>query len=185
MTPRQILFIQGAGESTHDEWDSKLVQSLQRELGDAYVVRYPRMPDEDDPRYSAWKAALVNEIDELADGAVLIGHSVGGTMLIHTLTEEPPKTRPGAILLLAAPFLGEGGWPSDDMNPRSDFARHLSANVPVLLYHGTADDIVPVAHMRLYASVIPQARVRSLSGRDHQFDNDLSEVARDIRALAA
>ncbi len=26
--PTQILFIQGAGETTHDQWDNKLVDSL-------------------------------------------------------------------------------------------------------------------------------------------------------------
>lgn len=30
---RQVLFIQGGGAGTHDEWDGKLVESLRRELG--------------------------------------------------------------------------------------------------------------------------------------------------------
>ena len=46
---RQVLFIQGGGAGVHDEWDDKLVDSLRRELGDGYEVRYPRMPAEDDP----------------------------------------------------------------------------------------------------------------------------------------
>lgn len=41
---RQILFIQGGGAGAHDEWDDKLFDSLKRELGDGYEVRYPRMP---------------------------------------------------------------------------------------------------------------------------------------------
>ena len=40
----QVLFIQGGGAGTHDEWDDKLVESLRHELGDGYEVRYPRMP---------------------------------------------------------------------------------------------------------------------------------------------
>lgn len=31
--PRQVLFVHGAGETVHDTWDNKLVQSLERELG--------------------------------------------------------------------------------------------------------------------------------------------------------
>jgi hypothetical protein len=38
---RQVLFIQGGGESAHDEWDNKLVESLGRELGADYEIRYP------------------------------------------------------------------------------------------------------------------------------------------------
>jgi Zinc-binding dehydrogenase len=48
----QVLFIQGGGEGTHEEWDNKLVESLERELGPDYAVCYPRMPPEADPKYA-------------------------------------------------------------------------------------------------------------------------------------
>jgi predicted alpha/beta hydrolase family esterase len=181
----QILFVQGAGADVHDEWDDKLVESLQRELGAGYVVRYPRMPDEADARYPAWKAALLNEFESLEDGAILVGHSVGGAVLLHVLADERVRLKPGAIVLIAAPFIGEGGWRSDDIEAGTAFAGRLSHGVPVLLYHGTDDDIVPFEHVRLYANAIPQASVRPLPGRDHQLGNDLSEVAREIRSLSA
>ncbi len=40
----QVLFVQGGGAGVHDEWDNKLVDSLTRELGDGFEIRYPRMP---------------------------------------------------------------------------------------------------------------------------------------------
>jgi len=40
----QVLFIHGSGEGAHDKWDNRLVESLERELGPDYAVRYPRMP---------------------------------------------------------------------------------------------------------------------------------------------
>ena len=106
----QILFVQGAGRGTHDCWDNKLVASLEHELGDGYAVRYPRMPGEDDPGYAAWKAALTAEFASLEDGAILVGHSIGGTILLHMLAERPPEFRIGGLFLIAAPFIGEGGW---------------------------------------------------------------------------
>jgi predicted alpha/beta hydrolase family esterase len=180
---KQILFVQGGGERVHDTWDNKLVRSLERELGEEYVVLYPRMPNEADPRYSIWKTTLLNEFDNLEDGAILVGHSLGGTFLIHVLAEHPPKRKFSAIALIAAPFIGEAGWPSDDITSRTDFAERLPANVPLFLYHGTADDIAPPTHMELYAKLLPRAVVRSLAGRNHQLNDDLSDVARDIRAL--
>ena len=39
---KQVLFIQGGGKAVHDEWDSKLVNSLARQLGSDYDIRYPR-----------------------------------------------------------------------------------------------------------------------------------------------
>jgi len=55
--------------------------------------------------------------------------------------------------------------------------------LPVRLYHGDSDRDVPFAHAGLYAHAIPQAVVRRLPNNDHQLNNDLSIVARDIRAL--
>jgi len=143
---RQVLFVQGAGEGVHDRWDSKLVASLERELGESYAVRYPRMPGEDDPSYSAWKAALLGEFASLEDDAILVGHSVGGTILIHVLAEQPSKPGFAGIFLIAAPFIGEGGWPSDDIDDRKDFSGRLPPGVPIYLYHGADDTDVPLAH---------------------------------------
>lgn len=92
---RQLLFVQGGGRGAHDEWDRKLVESLQRELGAEYEIRYPRMPDEDDPSYASWKAALEMEWERLRDGAILVGHSVGGTILVGALAERPPSRESG------------------------------------------------------------------------------------------
>jgi predicted alpha/beta hydrolase family esterase len=180
---RQVLFIQGAGEGVHDHWDSKLVASLERELGESYAVRYPRMPGEDDPSYAVWKDALLGEFDSLEDGAILVGHSVGGTVMMHVLAEQPPKLRFGGLFVIAAPFIGEGGWPSDDIDDRKDFSERLAPGLPVYLYHGADDTVVPAAHVHLYAKAIPQAVVRMFERRDHQLNDDMSDVARDIRSI--
>lgn len=117
---RQVLFIQGFGAGTHDEWDNHLVASLQRHLGEGYVVRYPRMPGEDDPQYRAWKTALLQELDSLQELSIVVGHSGGGATLLHTLADEQRNYRLSGIFLVAAPFFGEGGWPSEDIAPRPD-----------------------------------------------------------------
>ncbi len=158
----KVLFVQGGGTEVHDRWDNKLVASLERELGEDYAVHYPRMPNEADPRYSAWRAALLSEFDTLEDGAIVVGHSVGATILIHVLAEQPPKPR----------------------QPRADFSARIPVDVPVFLYHGAEDEVVPFAHVHLYAKAIPQAVVRALSRSNHQLNDDMTDVARDIRAIS-
>ena len=133
-----MLFIQGGGADTHDEWDDKLVDSLRRELGDGYDIRYPRMPAEDDPSFAAWGPAISDAIAALQEGAIVVGHSVGGTLLIHTLSERPPDAILAAIVLLAAPFVGVGGWPAEEFELSSNLGSLLPADVPVHLFHGLA-----------------------------------------------
>jgi pimeloyl-ACP methyl ester carboxylesterase len=103
--------------------------------------------------------------------------------LIRTLAEEPPELTIGGIFLIAAPFMGDGGWQSDEFEPLADLGGRLSEAVPIYLYHGSQDETAPLAHVDLYAQAIPLAIVRRLSGRDHQLNNDMSEVAADVRRL--
>lgn len=183
---KKLLFIQGGGgHAVHDEWDNKLVEGLKRKLGPDYTIRYPRMPNEDDPKFGPWKAALRKELGKLDDGDVVVGHSIGATMLIHTLAEEPSTRAPSGIFLISAPFFGEGGWPSDEIEPHPKLGAKLPAHTPVFLYQAGADQTVPAAHVELYKKAIPQAVVRTLQGRDHQLDNDMCEVAADVTAQVA
>jgi predicted alpha/beta hydrolase family esterase len=177
---RQVLFIQGGGAGAHEQWDSKLVDSLRRELGNRYEVRYPRMPHEEDPSYARWSAAIWCELTALDDGAILAGHSVGGAILINMLAERPPEREVSAIVLIATPFVGAGGWRSDEFELPSNLGARLPQRVPVHVFHGLQDEVAPPSHADLYASVIPQAQVHRLPGRDHQLGNDLSDVVKAI-----
>jgi pimeloyl-ACP methyl ester carboxylesterase len=178
-----VLFIQGGGEGTHDDWDDKLVDSLRRELGDGYEIRYPQMPAEDDPSDAAWRPAIMRAIATLDGGAVVVGHSVGGTILIHALAADPPSVQLAAIVLIAAPFVGAGGWPADEFELPGDLGAKLPRGVPVHVFHGLDDETAPPTHASLYARAIPHAHLHLIPGRDHQLHNELGEVAREIGAL--
>ncbi len=180
-----MLFVQGGGAGTHDEWDRALAENLAAELGAGYDVRYPRMPQEGDPSYARWSVAIGHELAKLDDGAVVVGHSVGGTILVQTLAEHPPPRAPAAIVLLSAPFIGTGGWPGTEFELGTDLADRLPRGVPVHLFQGLEDEVVPAAHAELYARAIPGASVRLLAGRDHQLGGDLGVVARVIHGERA
>jgi serine hydrolase len=57
----QILFIQGGGSGAYKE-DEKLVANLKNALGDAYEIRYPKMPHESEPDYQNWKTRIGKEL---------------------------------------------------------------------------------------------------------------------------
>ena len=184
LVTKQILFIQGGGEGVHDQWDNQLVSSLADKLSPSYEISYPRMPDEGDPSYAAWRGAIVKAIAGLPDNLILVGHSVGATILVNALAEEPLQKTFAGIFLIATPFIGPGGWPSDDIKPARNLGARLPENAPIYFYHGSDDETAPIGHVELYKQAIPQAHVRRLDGRDHQLNNDLSEVAADILGLA-
>ncbi len=181
---KQLLFIQGGGEGAHDQWDNKLVASLADKLGPSYEISYPRMPNEGDPSYAAWRAAIAKAIAGLSENPVLVGHSVGATILVNALAEGPIQKKLAGIFLMATPFVGPGGWPSEDIKPARNLGARLPENTPIYFYHGSKDEAVPIGHVELYKQAIAHAHVRRLFGRDHQLNNDLSEVAAGILELA-
>lgn len=179
---QQVLFIQGAGKGAHQE-DGELVKSLRGELGDGYSVHYPKIPGDGDTGYDDFKDRIARELDGMDGRVILVAHSVGSSVLLKYLSEEKVKTPVDGIFLIAAPFVGEGGWGLDDGALREGFAAKLPKDVPIFFYHSRDDEVVPFEHLALYAKKLHDATIRKLDGRGHQLGNDLSEVAEDIMSL--
>ena len=176
-----VLFIQGVGEGAYDA-DQKLVDSLQKALGVDYRVIYPRMPDEDNPASKAWKSAIAEALARLDGAVIVVGHSVGAFIVLKYLSEEPVHQSISGIFLLAAPYVGAGGWEVGESPLRDDFAAWLP-KAPLFFYHSRDDETVPFDHLALYTAKLPYTTVRELDTGGHQFNNDLSEVASDILRL--
>ncbi len=178
---KHILFIHGSGGEGAYEEDGILVASLQNALGAAYQVRYPKMPLEDSAGYADWKAQIARELSALDNQVILVAHSVGGSILLKYLVEEQVENAIAGLFLFAAPYFGgDENWNYPDMNLPQDFATMLPAIAQIFLYHSRDDEVVPFAHLALYAAKLPQATVRVFDGRGHQFGNDLADVAEDI-----
>jgi predicted alpha/beta hydrolase family esterase len=182
---RHLLFVQGGGQGAHDSWDNKLVASLEQGLGPDHPIHYPRMPDEADPDPAAWQKTIAREISEIGDdeALVLVGHSVGAAILLDYLACATLERRVAGIFLVAAPFIGDGGWPSEGLRPTKQLALGPHGDASLYFYQGGADDTVPISHIELFAAAFPAATVRRLQGRNHQLNDDLSEVAHDIALL--
>jgi predicted alpha/beta hydrolase family esterase len=182
---KQILFIQGGGEGAYEE-DGQLAAYLRNALGDAHKVLYPKMPGESDPDYEPWKVQIKKELAALEGEVILIGHSLGSSFLLKYLSEEKLEKSIVGIFLMATPYWGGDGWQYEGYEAIAlpeDFALKMPSGAPIFLYHSRDDEIVPFAHLALYAEKLPQATIREFNRRGHQFNNDLSEVVGDIKSL--
>jgi predicted alpha/beta hydrolase family esterase len=179
---KQVLFIQGAGEGAYKE-DEKLAVSLQVALGTEYQVLYPQMPNEEDPEAEAWIAQISKELASIDDNVILVGHSAGGAVLLKYLLKERMDQSIAGVFLISIPFWGPEDEADGTYTLREGFAFQLPEGMPIFLYHSRDDEWVPFAHLAMFAERIPQAIIREFDGRGHQFNNDLSEVAEDIKGL--
>jgi uncharacterized protein len=179
---KRVLFVHGGGEEAYEE-DRKLAENLQHELGTAYDVRFPRMPGADSPEYGAWRDHISQELAAPDGEAILVGHSLGASVLLKYVSEETADRPVAGLFLVATPYWGAEDWEVGEYELHPDFASKLPDDLPVFLYQSRDDEVVPFAHLALYAEKLPRATVCEFDGRGHQFDADLSEVARDIEQL--
>ncbi|MBT2569650.1 alpha/beta hydrolase [Planococcus sp. ISL-110] len=179
---KQVLFIHSAGPQEEGQGSAGLLQYLEEELGSAFQVIAPKMPDPEDPQYVEWKNKLKEEIASLDDGAVLVGHSIGGSALLKFLSEEELGKSFAKLITIAAPFWGiDKDWELEDFTLAEDFVSRNSLLPDVVLFHSIGDDIVPYKHLEKYMENLPSAKVRQLSGSDHIFQEGLAEAAEEIR----
>ena len=179
---KQVLFVHGGGQGAYEE-DKKMAMNLRDVLGAAYHVRCPKMPDEDSPEYEAWRDRIAGELAELEGEVILVGHSLGASVLLKYLSEAKVEKPAAGLFLIAPPYWGVEDWEVDEYALQEDFVSMLPERLTMFLYHSRDDEWVPFAHLALYAEELPQATIREFHGRGHQFDDDLSEVARDIERL--
>ena len=179
--PEYVLFIQGAGAGAYAE-DRLLADSLERELGAAYEVQCPQMPDEENSPYPQWKAEIESRLAAMKGPVALVGHSVGGSVLLKYLCDAKPTRQIAGLFVIAAPYWGASEfWSWDEGTLPADAATRLAGDWPLVFYQSRDDEVVPFAHLAMYAAKLPRATFREFDGRGHQFKNDLAEVAADIR----
>jgi len=142
------------------------------------------MPKENDPNYERWKVKIDKELEKIEGSVILMGHSIGSFLLLRYLSEKKIDKDIAGMFFIATPFLGgDKGWQYEGISLDEDLASILPPNVPLFFYHSTNDEIVPFAHLALYADKLPHATIRKIEGRGHQFNNDLREVVKDIKSL--
>jgi uncharacterized protein len=179
---KQIIFFHSAGPQGKHEGSSDLVTWLEKELGHDYNVQFPKMPNPDNPEGEAWRKKIAEELEAAQDGVILVGHSLGGSILLKQLSEHPFKKQIAGLFLVATPYWGKSDW-EKEFRLDDDFASKLP-NIPlIILYHSRHDEEVPFSHLSTYAKKLPKAYVRELYGDDHVFSNGIEELVQDIKSL--
>ena len=87
MDSQPVLFIQGAGSMNEPEGSGRLAAYLARELGTDYRLIAPEMPDAENPHYQPWRDRIEQELEAIDGKVILVGHSLGGSVLLSYLAE--------------------------------------------------------------------------------------------------
>jgi predicted alpha/beta hydrolase family esterase len=180
----KILLIQGAGNVTTEE-EQVIVNALNSKLGDGFTVIYPPIPDADDPTYLAWDTALTTNLKSLSENVILLGHSLGASVILKHFAKEPVPDKIIGMILFGAPFWKDQDWDVSVYVIEDDNVANLSKLENIYFYYSMDDEVIPHAHLESYRKLMPQANWRIISGVDHSYHGAIPEMIKDIQESAA
>ncbi len=82
---------------------------------------------------------------------ILVGHSLGASILLKYLSEEKAEKPVAGVFLVAPPYWGAEDWEVSEYALQADFASKIPKELPMFFYHSRDDEWVPFAHLTLYA----------------------------------
>jgi len=176
-----LLFVQGAGDMWEPEGSGVLLNYLREQLGDLVDIVGPEMPDAAiGPHYDKWRDQITRELAAIDGAALVVGHSVGASVVVKCLSEKKAPTNVSALFLVSTPWWGPDGWGYDEFGLADDFEKRLPA-VPTFLYQSRGDPHVPFEHLGIYERHLSDAQLRVIEGTEHSFTDGLPELVEDIR----
>lgn len=157
---------------------------LAERLGEDWQVFMPTMPSKFNAKYLEWSIWFEKIIPHVTDGVVLIGHSLGGIFLAKYLNEHVLPVSVRATFLIAAPFDTEDTdyTLADFVLPQSLSGLARSGG-EIFLYHSEDDPVVPIAALKKYQALLPDATVHVFSDLGHFAQAEFPELIKDIKSL--
>jgi uncharacterized protein len=181
---KQLFFAHSGGpQEKPGQGSYDFVQWLRESLGEEFQIHAPVIEDPDAPTYEMWKMMLDRELCSLNGDVLLIGHSLGGSVLVKYLSERKCQFLTAGLFLVAAPWWGSGGWDANEFSLKTDRQKHFLKQNVIHIYHCTDDSVVPLLHAKLYKKMFPGAFLHELTGSDHVFAEGLPLLVEHIRTI--
>jgi predicted alpha/beta hydrolase family esterase len=181
---KDIFFVHGAGPQNNLQGSNNFVAHLSKSLGSSYRLTHPLMPDPENPRYVTWKMALQSVLPVGGNKAALIGHSLGGSVIVKYLSEGLCQMPLAGLFLVGAPYWGLKGWSMDEFKLQHDFQSTMPPIDKVFIYHSRHDKWVPYSHGQSYAKALPGSVLKTIDGNQHEFNEGLPLLVNDIQRLS-
>lgn len=181
----EVIFIHSAGPQGPGEGSHGLLQGLRAALPPDRVLSAPLMPEPDDPDAGRWIEACAKALADASGQVVLVGHSLGGSVLLQTLARHGLPGGLLGVVLLAAPFWGKAGWDSDSFALGPDDIAPLAGIRRLVVMQGSDDEMVAANHPDLYKALLPNVDIRRVPGVDHEATTAGPVLALVVEEVAA
>jgi len=181
---KEIFFVHSAGPQNEHTGSNNLIKSLSQSLGNGYRLHHPPMPEPENPRYIEWKMTLQSSLPVGGNKVALIGHSLGGSVIVKYLSEGLCQMPLAGLFLVGTPYWGTRGWAMEEFMFQENFQSKLPHIDKIFIYHSRHDKWVPYSHGQFYVKALEGSLLRSVDGDDHEFNEGLPVLVNDIQDLS-
>ena len=199
---RQIFFIHGAESfSKYDDFlhylktapldpfkepSKRWTHTLREDLGEAFEVFMPQMPNKQNAKYEEWKLWFERHFSFLHDGVILVGWSQGGYFFVKYLIENNVPFAIRALYLIAAPYANissDNGEDGGDFQFDTTRVGELAKKVgKIKLFHSTDDPVVPYRHAEFYKEALSDAELVTFEDRSHFLQEEFLGLLGHLRS---
>lgn len=144
---------------------------LDKELKRNFEITRPRMPLQDNAKYSDWKIYFERHIPYLRNNVILIGGSLGGIFLAKYLSEHKFPKKILAIYLVCPPFDNtvNGEVLVSGFKLKADLSLLEINSKKLHLLFSKDDDVVPVSHAEKYRKKLKNAKIIIYKSKNGHF----------------
>ena len=157
---------------------------LDKTLGKNFEIIRPRMPLQDDAKYTDWKIYFERHIPYLRNNVILIGSSLGGIFLAKYLSEHKFPKKILSTYLVCPPF--DDTCFEEDLvggfKLKSDLSLLENNSKNLTLLFSRDDDAVPVSHAEKYRRRLKNAKIIVYKSKNGHFKiSKFPEIVKMIR----
>ena len=124
-------------------------QWLKRELKkNGFDVKVPQFPSPGAPKKDEWTATIFSEFDNDLNGAIMVGHSLGGLAILRAIESAKDNVSVRAVILVGTPFSDVGRPEIKEFLSPLDYEKIRSRVESFIYIYSPDDPHVPFSHGR-------------------------------------
>lgn len=124
-------------------------QWLKRELKKSgFDVKAPQFPSPGAPKKDEWTATIFSELDNDLNGAIMVGHSLGGLAILRAIESAKDNVSVRAVILVGTPFSDVGRSEIKEFLSPLDYEKIRSRVESFIYIYSQDDPHVPFRHGR-------------------------------------
>ncbi|MFA6445989.1 MAG: hypothetical protein WCW14_01935 [Candidatus Paceibacterota bacterium] len=157
-----------------------------KEMGKKFQIIRPRMPLQENARYSDWKLYFERFLPLLSKDFILMGNSLGGFFLAKYLSENKLPKKALSTYLVCAPF--DNTHSDEDLaggfKLKSDLSLIEKNTKKFTMLFSVDDECVPVYHAEQYRKKIPNAKIIIYKSKNGHFNvSTFPEIVKMIKGV--